>query len=82
MRSSSKNQLNKLKIPIFHDFSAMLYILNNYVKSEKMLAHTYQDLDIFIDRINRNIHYYDKHLNIKNNLLFFQKIVDFFKKNA
>ncbi len=81
-RNFSKKQLTKLKIPIFHDFAAMLFILNQNIKSDKMLSHTYEDLDMFLERINRNIHYFDKHLDIKNNLLFFEKIVDFFKKNT
>lgn len=78
----SKNQLKKFKIPIIQDFAALLYTFNYSVSSTKMIKHTYDDLRIFVERLKCNIKYFDKHLNIKNNLLFFEKLIDFFEKLA
>lgn len=78
----SKNQIDKLKIPIIHDFAALLYTFNYFVSNDKMIKHTYDDLRTFISRLKRNIAYFDKHLNIKNNLLFLEKLVDFFESLA
>ncbi len=78
----SEKALEKLKIPVLNDFSAALYLFNHFVVSLSMRRHTYKDLHLLIERISRNINYFDKHPNIKNNLLFFEKIVDFFEKIA
>lgn len=78
----SKKALAKLKIPVLNDFAVALYLFNHFVKSSAMRQHTYADLHSLTERISRNIAYFDKHPNIKNNLLFFEKIVDFFEKIA
>lgn len=78
----SEKQMEKLDIPIFHDFAAMLYAFNIFNKGQQMRNHTFAELKDFVNRIKRNISLFDKHLNIKNNLLFFEKLVDFFEKQA
>lgn len=81
-KTFSSNILNKLEIPVIHDFAAMLYALMYFNKSKSIIDYTYNELDLFVNRINKHIDYFDKNLEIKNNLLFFKKLVDFFKQKT
>lgn len=78
----SSTQLEKLKIPVIHDFAAMLYALNVFNKSKRMGDYIYSEMKNFTGRINRHLELFEKHVNIKNNLLFFNKLVDFFENKA
>ena len=78
----SDKQLEKLRVPVIHDFAAMLFAVNYFCKSRNILEYTYNELYNLADRIDKHIEYFDKHLNIKNNLLFFRKLVDFLRKKA
>ena len=78
----SDKQLEKLRVPVIHDFAAMLFAVNYFCKSRNILEYTYNELYNLADRIDKHIEYFDKHLNIKNNLLFFRKLVDFFREKA
>lgn len=72
----------KLSVAILHDFAALLYSFNYFVKSEAMIKHTYNDLVCLMTRVSKNKIFFKQHAELLSNLNFLEKTVDFFKKEA
>ncbi len=71
-----------MKRLIINDFSALMYCFNFFVNSEKVKTKLYDEIDIFIKRLYKNLDYFKKNNAIVAFFNYFQKLVDFFRCNT
>lgn len=72
------SRIKKMKIPVIHDFAALLFAFDKVVDSKSIKHYTYQSLIVMIERFNRNIDYFSKNDIIKSTINFLAKVVDNF----
>ncbi|MCL2374919.1 MAG: Abi family protein [Firmicutes bacterium] len=76
---SSNLWKKKLTIAILHDFAAVLYCFKQFVKSDKIIAKTFEELDTIVVRFKEKQEYFDKNRILQENLKIFEKTVDIFR---
>lgn len=69
-----------MAVPALHDFAALLMAFLIIVESKATLVHTIEDLEDFLNRFKKHSDYYSSNSDITKTFIFFEKIVDNFKK--
>lgn len=72
----------RMKVPVVHDFAALLFVFDEVVNSKGIRQNTVDVLDEFVERCLRHKDYFAKNDAIKSNFIFAQKLIDNFKKNV
>lgn len=72
----------RMKVPVIHDFAALLFVFEEVVNSKGIRQNTVAVLDEFVERCLRHKEYFVKNDAIKANFNFAQKLIDNFKKNV
>lgn len=77
---SASSRKNCMAVPALHDFAALLMAFLIIVESKATLVHTIEDLEDFLNRFKKHSDYYSSNSDITKTFIFFEKIVDNFKK--
>ncbi|MEG0873731.1 MAG: Abi family protein [Clostridiales bacterium] len=72
----------RMKIPVLHDFAALLFVFDGVVKSRGIRHNTIEVLDEFTERCRRHKEYFAKNDIITANFHFAEKLIDNFKKSS
>lgn len=77
-----ESRRKRLKVPVLHDFAALLFVFEDVVNSKGIRRNTVAVLDEFVARCLRNKDYFAKNDVIVANFRFAQKLIDNFKKSV
>ncbi|MDO4541509.1 MAG: Abi family protein [Bacillota bacterium] len=78
----AESRSKRMKVPVLHDFAALLFVFEDVVNSKGIRRNTVDVLDEFVERCLRHKEYFTKNDFITANFRFAKKLIDNFKKSV
>ncbi|MBC8611744.1 Abi family protein [Massilimaliae timonensis] len=80
---SSKVREKKMENAVLHDFTAMLFVFDQIVTSDKVKQYTYEELkNTLVARMYKNINYFFRNADVLSYFDFLKKVIDFYTESS